>query len=286
MASLQNSVPVQAIAPRQNGENLNLQLDLVQLADQLAHLIVRYIHDHDVLHDRGAQLSIAVLLRKVRQRNQLIAGKPSAQHRSAHGRKPGLPLRSHADVIAIDIIRDHILSQRRRIELVTNLLFNSRQHGFRRPAVPHEQILDARAGAVFTQLRLLAEDPNHRGDDLEGLILRNKRRNAHRHVRLGRKSAANTQRITDLFPTFDRGQRHVINLGVRAPQRAARNRNLELARQVVKLRIRCQGLRDFNRQRTRIQQLVMVYSRNRAAGDRCGRRRRRRPSATGPISVS
>ena len=101
------------------------------------------------------------------------------------------------------------------------------------------------------------------------LVLPDKRRNAHGKVWLGRKTSADSQRIAYLLfaidDALDRSERHVVDLGVRAPLRAARDGDLELPRQVVELGIRRQLVRDLDSQRRSVDDLVSVKPCQRAA---------------------
>ena len=63
------------------------------------------------------------------------------------------------------------------------------------------------------------------------------------------------------------GQADVVDLGIRAPLAASRDRNLELARQVVELGVACQQPRGFENQRRGIDDFVSIDSCDRAAGD-------------------
>src|SRR5581483_6829759 len=103
----------------------------------------------------------------------------------------------------------------------------------------------------------------------ERFILRNKRRQPHRNMRLVRQPATHAQAVPNflfsvVFLSLQRRQRHIINLRERAPHRASAHGNLELPRQVIKLRIPRQLLRHLHRQRRRINQLMPIQSRQRA----------------------
>ena len=216
-------------------------------------------------------MPVAVLLGQVGQLDQLVAGEASAQDACAHGRQTGLLLRRDADVVAIDVVGNHILVNRRGVEFAAELRFDRFQHGLRGPAVAHEEVLDAGAGAVLAQLGLLLEDAQHGFHYRIGLVLRDEGGDAHSDVRLGRKASTDAQRVTDLFQSIDLapdcGKRNAVDLRIRAPQRAAGDRHLELARQVVELRIRRQSARHFHRQRAGVDQFVAVEPGERTAGD-------------------
>ena len=59
----------------------------------------------------------------------------------------------------------------------------------------------------------------------------------------------------------------VVDLRVGAPEGAAGDRDFELARQVVELRVRREHVRDFDGERRRVDEFVAVEAGERAAGD-------------------
>ena len=93
---------------------------------------------------------------------------PAAQNAGADGGEARLALRGYADVVAIDVVGDASSLTGDGSSLVAELLFNGSEHGLCRPSVAHEEILDARAGAVLAQFGLLLEDAQHGLDDIDG----------------------------------------------------------------------------------------------------------------------
>ena len=144
--------------PAPEGRDIDLKADAVERDDQPGGVCVGHVDDEDVLHDRGAQFTVAVLVGELGELQELVAGEPSAQDACADRRQAGLALRSDADVVAVDVVRDDVVSDGAWVELVTELLFERGEEGLGGPAEAHEEVLDARAGAVLAKLRLLAED--------------------------------------------------------------------------------------------------------------------------------
>ncbi len=148
----------------------------------------------------------------------MIAREASAHHACANGGEAGLKLRGDADVVAIDVVGDDVLLDRRRVEFGSELGLDGLKHGLGGPAVAHEEILDARAGAVLAQLGLLLEDAQDGFDDGVGLVLRDEGGDAHTDVRLGGEAAANAKGVADLFQAIDfaadGGERDAVDFGV------------------------------------------------------------------------
>ena len=182
---------------------------------------------------------------------KLLRIQPSVQHCRSDVAQPVLLLLMHPHVVAIHVLRDRPFVA--RIELEPDLLLHRGQHALRSPAVLHKQVLDARMGAALPQRLLLAEDLAYRLHRRIGLVLRHKRIQADGEMRLGRKPSTHTQAIANLFlavlDALQRGQANVIDLRITAPNGASRHGDLELARQVVELRVRRQLVCDLHRQR-------------------------------------
>ena len=103
MASLQNSVPVQAMAPRQKAEVSTVQAEGVELDDERGGLAVGNVDDEDVLADGGAELAVAVLVGEIGEFDELIAGETAVEDGGSDGGEAGLALRGDADVVAVDV---------------------------------------------------------------------------------------------------------------------------------------------------------------------------------------
>ena len=65
MASLQNSVPVQAMAPRQKGETSTFEVEGFELDEGRGTASLSDVDEDDVLHDGGAEMAVAVLFGEV-----------------------------------------------------------------------------------------------------------------------------------------------------------------------------------------------------------------------------
>src|ERR1700722_19500860 len=120
--------------------------------------------------------------------------------------------------------------------------------------MPHEKVLNPRARTVLAERQLLSENNGSRMHHSQRLLLPDKRRNTHSKMRLGRKPPADPQRIADLIHpigvrALDCRQCKIINLRVRAPERTARDRDLELPRKIVELGISSQMMCNLDCQR-------------------------------------
>ena len=158
MASLQNSVPVQAMAPRQKGDDSTCRPISPSACTRSRVLALGTLTRMMFCMMVARSWPSPILLGEIGQLDQLLAGEASAQDACAHGGEAGLQLRRYADVVAIDVVGNHVLVDRRGIEFVAKLGFDGLEHGLGGPAVAHEEVLDARAGAVLAQLGLLLED--------------------------------------------------------------------------------------------------------------------------------
>src|SRR5581483_7282672 len=89
-------------------------------------------------------------------------------------------------------------------------------------------------------------------------------------IGFGGESARNSKRKSNFwFPVCDsrnRGKTNVINLGIRAPGIASGDRDLELAREVIKICIACEQIGDLGDKRRRIRDLIGIDTSHRAAG--------------------
>ncbi len=74
MASLQNSVPVQATVPRQKVGGLDVEADVAQLVNELGGFGIGYVDENEVLRDGGAELTAAEALGELGDGFKLLAG--------------------------------------------------------------------------------------------------------------------------------------------------------------------------------------------------------------------
>src|SRR5439155_4706682 len=109
-------------------------------------------------------------------------------------------------------------------------LLDGRQEPGGGPAVLQEQELQARALAVLPEHVGLAEDLGDRADDRQRAARGHERVERDTEVRIGGEPAAHPDREADLTAgrMARRGEADVVDLGIRAPGAAARDRNLEL----------------------------------------------------------
>ncbi len=174
-------------------------------------------------------------------------------------------------MVAVDVVGDELGGVDRGVEFVTELSLNCFEHRLGGPAVAHEEVLDAGAGAVFAELGLFAEDADDGLDDGVGLGLLDEGRDADGEVGLGGEAAADAEGVADLFGPIDLalgcGQRDVVDLRVGAPLGAAGDGDLELAREVVELGVGGELAGDLDGERAGVEQLVLVQAGERAAGD-------------------
>src|SRR5579864_1351299 len=173
------------------------------------------------------------------------------------------------DVISVNIDRRRFFGG--RIEPVTEPAIQFLEEAIGRPAELGEEVLHARALAVIAEHVLVAKDFRDGADDRQDLIRLHERVEADGEMGIGGESAAHTQREADfaLTPadTLDCGQADVVNLRIRAPDRAARNRNLELARKIVELGVSREHVGRFEGEPRRIANFVGGNAGDRAAGD-------------------
>ena len=81
-------------------------------------------------------------------------------------------------------------------------------------------------------------------------------------MRIGRKAATDSQRVSNfrVFRTANRGQANIVDLGIGAPHAAARDADLELARQIVEVAVAHEKTVGLESQRGRIADFVGIHS--------------------------
>ena len=82
------------------------------------------VDDQQVLHARGAKLSIGKAFGEIRRRVHLVGGKPSTEDDSSNIGKAGLLLRMNTNVIPVDIVGRVLF--RSRIQLKSNSILQLR----------------------------------------------------------------------------------------------------------------------------------------------------------------
>src|ERR1700722_6111167 len=124
-------------------------------------------------------------------------------------------------MVAVDVGGDSVGGCGVGVELVAELLFERGEEGLGGPAVAHEEVLDAGAGAVFAELGRLLEYADYSGDDCEGFVRRDEGGNALGNVGLGGEAAAYAEGVADFVGAVDGapdgGEGHVVVLGGGAP---------------------------------------------------------------------
>src|SRR6266478_7971229 len=208
-----------------------------QLACNPHRMLVRNIHDQQVLHDRVAEMSVCVAVGKIRCSAQLLGRYAPAQHVRADIRKALLLLCMNADVIAMNIRGK--LFRLNRIERKAKPILQSSQERVRRPTMLQEKKFQAGALAVLAEYLRFTKELRHVAYNGDSLFPPHKGIQANAEVWIGGKTASHAQRESDLIPvqplSRDRSKSDVIDLGIRAPRTATGDRNLELARQIVEL---------------------------------------------------
>ena len=139
-------------------------------------------------------------------------------------------------------------------------------------AVVEEEELEPRLLAVLAQDVAVAEDLRDPLDHRQHLVRPDERVEPRGQVRPGGEAAAHPEREADpaRVGVAHRGERHVVDLGVRAPDAAAGDRDLVLAGQVVELGAAVHHRGGRLDQRRGVEHLVGVEPGERAAGDVAG----------------
>ena len=198
----------------------------------------------------------------------LLGRDPPPQHRRSNVGIPGLFLSMDPDVIAINVFR--WLFFHRRIEMKADAPLQLFLKTLRRPAVLQEQELEPGAFPVLAQLFALTENLSNALQNRDHLVPLHKSIEPKREMRIGRKPAAHAQRETDFGIAADRGETHIIDFRIGAPDAASCNADFEFARQVVEIAVAHEEAVGFERQRRGIANLVGIHAGERAAGDVAG----------------
>ncbi len=145
----------------------------------------------------------------------------------------------NSHVIAENVLRNRFFN--RRIELIAKPRIELFQEGLRRPALTEKQILHARPVPMFPQALLIAEEFGDFQRDAGNLVLPDEGVQTHCQEWFLGETAADPHGKSHLIPiaalAHRRRKTYVVDFRVGAPDRAADNGNLELPRQVVKLRV-------------------------------------------------
>ncbi len=124
---------------------------------------------------------------------------------------------------------------------------------------------------MFAQHARVAEELGRGADDRRDLVGADEGVETSGEMGLGGEAAADAQREADFAlaaeGAFDGGEADVVNLGIRAPDRAADDADFEFARQIVKFAAGADGRAGFQYQRRGVVQFVGGDAGERAAGD-------------------
>src|SRR5579872_969656 len=164
------------------------------------------------------------------------------------------------NVIAIDIVGGMLFDC--RIELESDAILQLGLKALGGPSMTQEEKLQTGTLAMFAQNVGIAEQFGNPFDDWNNLIPSDKRIQSRAKIWLGRETAGNAQRESNLgfavHNARDGGEADVVDLGIRAPDTASGDGDFELARQVVELGIARQQPRGFQHQRRRVDDFVCV----------------------------
>ena len=155
MASLQNSVPLQATVPRANEDPPTRKPIASSSFAKRVGVDGGHIHDQQVLHVGGAQFAGGKPLGKIGGAAHLVGGDSSAQSNRSDVGETQLLLRVNADVIAIDVVGRMLFH--RWVELESDAILQFVEKTLGRPSVAQEEKLQAGALAMFAQHVGIAE---------------------------------------------------------------------------------------------------------------------------------
>ena len=114
IASLQNSVPLQATVPRAKADPPTCEADRVEFFRQRVGVDRGHVHDQQVLHVGGAQFAAGKALGEIGGGLHLVGSDSSPQSDRSDIRETRLLLRVNADVVAVDVVRRMLFDRRDR----------------------------------------------------------------------------------------------------------------------------------------------------------------------------
>src|SRR5205085_1151050 len=133
-----------------------------------------------------------------------------------------------------------------------------------------EEVLETGALAILAQSRLFAKQLGYDADDFQSLLQWHEAIETNAQMGIGRKSAAHAQGETQFRSigsiALNCRQRNVIDLRIGAPATASSGCDLELARQIVEVRIGGKFVCDALRNGRSVDNLVLCDSRQGASG--------------------
>src|SRR5712692_9773728 len=141
-------------------------------------------------------------------------------------------------VVAVDVFGWFFIHRRFQTQTYPLLQFVLETLGS--PSMLQEEKLQPRPFAVLPQLVAVAENLGNSFEHGNRLVPAHEGIQAHGEVRISGESSTHPQGETDLgilACAANCGETNIIDLGIGAPDPAARNTDLELARQVVEIRV-------------------------------------------------
>src|SRR5262245_50056954 len=225
------------------------------------------VRDQEVLHAGRADRARPVAVGEVGDDPHLVGRDAPAEHGDAYVAVARLVLGVDTHVVAVRVVR-WVVGYARRERRAQALLDRGLEE-LRRPAVLEEQELEPGSAAVLPEHVGIAKDLGDRAEDVEHARARHERVETDAEVGIGREPAPDADREADLagLGVARRGEADVVDLGIRAPRAAARDRHLELAREVVVSGVAGHERGRLQHQRRGVDQLVGVEPGDRAARD-------------------
>src|SRR5579864_4413997 len=139
------------------------------------------------------------------------------------------------------------------------------------PSVTKEKEFQAGTFAVLTKNLRVTEEFGDAFDDRDDLIPSDEGVEPRTEVRFGGEASGNAMRESDfripVHATRDRGKANVVDLGIRAPDRASGDGDFELAWQVVELGVAGKQARGFEDEWGGIDEFVGIDAGNGASGN-------------------
>src|SRR5664279_3034894 len=170
-----------------------------------------------------------------------------------------------ANVVAIDVVRHLLVNAGLKFE--ADLLLQLGKESLGCPTLAQKKVLHAGTVTALAQYLLVAEYLDHTLSYCYGLVRPHKAVQLHGQVRFGGEAAAHAKGEANLGSAANSGERDVVDLRIRAPDGAAGDAYLELARQVEECGIGGEQVSDLNRNGRSIDQLIVGNSGKRAPGD-------------------
>lgn len=228
----------------------------------------RNIDKEKILHGRQADVAVAIALREIGGEGKLRGGGTAAKNGGTDGEKPGLMLRDNAEVIAMDGWRR--IERLDGIKGIAKARFNSSEERFRGPGMLEKKIFHARFVAGMAENLGVFEDLSDGANNGNSLVPMDESVERHGEVRLGGEAARDAYREADFIArglAASGNQGDVIDFRIRAPIGAGGDRDFELSREIVIIRIAAQFLVDGRNDGPYIREFMGVDAGKRATSD-------------------